>query len=381
MALYEKFWDCPACGTKGISALRKLKCPNCGHTKSPQDKEHRSNIEITDEDGIALARGGPHWTCSSCGSVNLDKYTMCTSCNNPREKSDKANRIVELGSTPPPAYQPPDPAEQWYQPEREEPHETEPKPTYQRYQTPTNYDSVGNWLSGLPWLYIIIGLVVVIGIITLGWAIFHTVDVQAQVTGFSWSRDVTIERYRTVHESGWSHPSDAYNLRSEMRIRSYEPIYETRTKVVHHSQTCYRDLGNGAEQSYDCSYDTTETYQETIGQRPVYDTWYEYDLDTWCYERTAHAGGNDKEKVNWPQFELYLDGQTVIGAERVGGRSETYSVHFRSEGKKGPEDYVYSTSQDDWMKYQAEINYPLKVNSFKIIMNNPLQDKEKNKAK
>jgi hypothetical protein len=100
---------------------------------------------------------------------------------------------------------------------------------------------------------------------------------------------------------------------------------------------------------------------------------YSYDLDEWGYGRTVHAEGNDRNPV-WPEYSLNLEGQTRIGAERAGARSETYTVHFQTNEKDKIKQHSYRTSQSEWMEYAIEHNYMLKINSFGMIMNNPLRD-------
>lgn len=377
MAYFEKFWECPACGRKGISALRMRKCPSCGYSKTPQDKEQRSNIEIIDEKGLALASGGPYWTCSSCGSVNLAEETPCSSCGNPREGSDTTSKVIELGSSPLPSYHPPG-EEQWYAEQKTStrvPHHTpkETPETITRSRLPIN-ENMRTRILEIPWIMIAGIVAALAGITLLLWLVFHTTGTEARVNGFSWFRDVTIEKYQTVHGSGWSEEAGAYNVRTSLRFHHNDPVYENRTKTTHVSKTCYRDRGNGSTESYDCSYDTTETYSVKVRDDPVYATWYEYDVDKWLYERTAHAEGNERDP-HWPEYTLNRIDQKVIGAERISGTPEAYTVHFRSTGVK-QKDYTYTTSESEWMRYSMEVVYPLKVNTFGVILNNPLKDKE-----
>ncbi len=371
MAFFEKYWDCHACGRPGISALRQMKCPGCGSTKSPQDKEYPTNKEITDKDGLELANGKPHWTCSNCGSVNLDKKTSCLGCGNERENSDLNNKIVELGSITLPEFKPKDIWEE---------HSDEPKPIIQipkdiNTEPETNFTTELP-VKKLPWkkLLIITGSILIV--VILGWLFFHTVSVEAKIDNFYWTRIISIERYQSVHESGWHNPIGSYNVRSEIRIARYEPIYQTRTRTVTHPQTNYRDLGNGAVQSYTTYHTTTETYQEVIGQKPIYATWYEYDIDKWLFQRKEISAANDR-KPYWPNYNLNLDGFTVIGAERVGGKTELYQVLFEtSNPNKEEKIFTYEVNQDEWYRYNTNLTYELKINHFGIITNNPLKDKE-----
>lgn len=375
MALLEHFWDCPSCGHKSISALRQLKCPSCAYSKTSQDEEHRSDVEITDADGIALARGGPHWVCSSCGSVNLNKYSECQQCGNPKEGSDHKNEVRDLGSAHPPAYHRIDNEERLYNPKSEDEDQTPNASSASFLESNQDTEKIHNSFDmSLVWKSLAV-LAVIAAIVFLGYLTFNTKDVPGMATGFSWSRDVVIERYQTVHDSGWSEPSGAYHVVTSQREHHRDPIYETRTKNVHHSKTCYRDLGNGSEESYDCSYDSTESEQVKVGERIIYATWYEYDIDRWVYNRTAHSEAKD-HKPFWPEYSLKLKGQTVLGAERVGSTPETYTVYFVDTlDSKEHKNYSYNTNQTEWDQYQIENIYPLKVNHFDAIMNDPIADK------
>ncbi len=388
MAFFEKYWDCRSCGRTGISALRQLKCPGCGSVKSPQDKEHFSNNEITDKYGLELAKGAPHWTCSHCGSVNLDKERNCIACGNEREESDQDNLIIELGTSPLPDYQPKDIWQEDSETLKPQDQMTENKLLEGSEEDlfKKDYYQTGNLDLGrikqqkrkTTWrIATVLAGIIVVGLVWL--LLFQTNLVEANVAGFSWSRTVKIEKYQTVHESGWSKPIGAYNVWSENRISRYEPIYETKTRTIYVPQTSYRDLGNGAVESYDSSYHKTETYRELVGQRPIYETWYQYDLDKWNYNREIQVQGDDR-KPYWPDYWLNLDGQTIIGAERVGSREENYLVLFETiTEKKEVKIYSYSTNQEEWKRYQSGINYQLKINYLGMIMNNPLKDKEKPK--
>jgi hypothetical protein len=271
--------------------------------------------------------------------------------------------------------------EQYYTPPTSEPTVSRPSgPTTS--SSPTSYPrstftqsspSLKNRLTAVPWPIVAVAAVVVLLISVLIYGTFHTKSIDAMVTGFSWSRTVSIERYQQVRDSGWSLPSGAYNVSSETRIHHHEDIEETRTETVHHHKTCYRDLGSGAEESYDCSYTTTESKRVVVGSRPVYQTWYEYTVDKWVFNRSASAQSNDREPY-WPEYTLHLQGQTRLGAERVGQESQTYSISFITIDSK-EEEYVLKTSYENWLQYDPQGVYKLKINSFKAIMNNPLLEK------
>ncbi len=383
MALYEQFWDCPACGTTGISALRQLKCPNCTHTKTPQDTAYHTGREITDPVGIALARGAPHWTCDHCGNVNLGAETVCQSCGNEKDEMDTSFQVRELGGSLPLR----DRQGQIGSGEMLARADSSGTNTGQLPRRASQANS--GWMPSNRTVTRVrrhaiserqiavgVGVLVVIAIASLAWLMFHTDTVHARVTGFSWSREVVIQEYRAVHESGWWRPPGAYNVSASTRIRGYEPIYENRTVTERISRTCYRDLGTGATESYDCSYTTTRSERVKVGDRPIYDTWYEYDIDKWVYDRTVPAKRNDRNPY-WPEYTLSKEGQTVIGAERVGSTSETYIVYFIEDDAKEPKSYTLNVPEAEWHLYQEGELYPLEVGAFGSIRNNPLVGKER----
>ena len=94
---FENFWDCPKCRTKNISALRKMRCPNCGSSKTTQDFENSRMVEITDAYGLQLAKSGKNWECSYCHSVNLDVDQRCSGCHADRsEEIEGAFRVEDV---------------------------------------------------------------------------------------------------------------------------------------------------------------------------------------------------------------------------------------------------------------------------------------------
>ena len=111
--------------------------------------------------------------------------------------------------------------------------------------------------------------------------------------------------------------------------------------------TQYRDMGNGYFETYEVpQYGTryrTEEYQERVyRQEPVYDTWYQYTVQRWQYDRTLTASGTD-DAPYWPELTLAAD------TEREGGRDEEYRIVFAD--KDGT--YPLRMTQGEWEKYSV----------------------------
>lgn len=381
MAIYEHLWDCPACETKDISALRQKKCPNCGYNKTEQDAERRTRIEVTDERGLALAMGGANWVCSSCGSTNLRSDKECKSCGNPKDKSDHENEVRKLDSLPPEIYTAKDKDQQWHDEEKK------PEPVERALPTPVrkaraSQAVVEEMLTFKPVVVrnAVIAFIAIALLALLGYGIFNVKKVEGEVTRFSWTRDIVIERYETVHYTDRTFtPAGAYNITSR-EVPRQVPVYRTDRVPRDCSYTVpgkCTDLGNGAES---CSPDTrvSQTCYDDVPvvdhYDTVYDTYYSYDIDEWTYERTAHAEGNDRSP-EWPDYSLHLECQTVIGAECVSSTPEQYVVYFEVIEDEETKEYSFTTSETEWNQYVEGALYPLEINHFDAIMNNPLQDK------
>jgi hypothetical protein len=375
----EKFWNCPACGQKHISALRNTRCPNCASSKVPQDEELFSYEEITDPDGLELAKGAPHWTCSNCGTKNLDKNTHCDGCGNARDESDGVNQIRKINSLP---VSSPSPTI------TDDYSSNSKGDTYQYQIEPQSKVSQFSHVESetkKSKKKLLITLAIITGVIllaALAFLFFHNNIYSGQVIGFNWERSINIEEYKVLSKEGWSIPPfDAYNVFSETRWHHDEPIYEMRTESVYvpGSYTSYTDNGNGSvtAETVDTSHYETRMYQELVWYRPIYQTWYTYKVDRWVYSRSVVTKNDDHQPV-WGEYTLRFDSQTVIGAERLGVPSESYVIHFQVViDNQDPKTYSLSANLNDWNEYILSNTYTLKVNHFGMITNNPLYEDQK----
>lgn len=163
-------------------------------------------------------------------------------------------------------------------------------------------------------------------------------EITAQVENKLWKREIQVERWQINHHSGWSYPpNDAFNVERSRRQRGTET---------------YRDA-NGVTQS------RTKTCT-----RPTYDTWYEYDVWEWTYNRsfiTEHMG----EDVDpfWPNADDIRDTDPT-NPERLGAWIETYTVIFISRDKA----YFWNTDQTTWNNIHVENKRVLKVNNAGAIL-------------
>ncbi len=385
---YEKIWDCESCGRTQISALRFMRCPSCGASKPGQNSEKYTLREVTDAEGIELVKGGVNWVCAYCSSVNLAKHSECTSCGNPKGfERNESFKVKELGKSMPATIDYDansngfDQVEQYINNEKKKDNSNESEITdYStssdiidkaiQYKEKTNkkanqtisFRSIARRITKE---HIIVATIIVV-LSLLAIMFFSTKSVVANVSGFSWERNIRIEEYNTYREEGWSTPVGAYNITSRTEIHHYENIYETETKQVPYTVTKYRDNGNGSVTSYTETEYRTETVQKLVGTRPVYGTYYLYNIDKWVYKRTLGSTGNDKNPY-WAEVEL-VDRPGKIGDEREAGRSEQYKVYFRYENKDKMSETSKEFNLSEWSNIKQGTKFTIHVNMFGVVL-------------
>lgn len=364
MKYFEKEWNCSACGNRN-SALRHLHCKACGHPKGPQDTEIFTDNEITDEVGLQLAKGAPHWACEYCGSVNLYKESDCSGCGNPKgSKGNTTFKVKELGNQNPAYHHPTDNSRS------QSDKSYNPGTKTERAADITNrqYRSFAVILKN-PKLYWVIGIAA--AVILLFAFLFSTKDYEATIHGVAWEREITIESYEQFHEEGWTKAPDAYNVTSYSKIRSYRDVYRTETRTVTEYETRYRDNGNGSSSSYTVPITKTVTERVFDHSEPVYDTWYEYDVDRWTYARKVTASGTEKEPY-WPEYTLN-DVGGKYGDEREGKRTEHYTVSFKANINGKAKVFSRNAEFEKWQDYNLGDVYKIKVNRLGAMVGEPVK--------
>ena len=387
------YFDCPNCGTTKIYAFLH-DCPNCGTPNPGQPSWYKGPYVDGDIEMLKRAAMKPFWKCSSCNGSNYGEgKSTCEHCGNEYDPSDKDAKVIERNYVT---------AEGTYANKEsdEEKHSsddsgysasmysTTPAPApipsarikkssiYSSLpQSSTSYSSSA--IGKKNTMLLVLGIIafITLCVSAIYFFGFDTEKVEGKVSQVSWTWTINIEKYKVVHESDTtsSPPSDAYNKRS-WTVTTQEPVYKT-IPGEHHSKTCKgeRELGNGftEEYDYDCSYDDPD--QRVIDYyRDVNTTHYSYDVNRWSYERSVTSSGFDFE-VYPPAYTLNMQGQTAIGAEKVSGQSQTFTVTFEWYNQ---EEEKFSDTLDltetQWRQYVVGNYYPLEVNRLNEIMNDPL---------
>jgi hypothetical protein len=403
---FENFWNCPSCGTKNISALRKMRCPNCSASKTTQDFENARMVEITDEYGLKLAKSGKNWACSYCQSVNLDVDQKCSGCSADRSEQTEGAFRVEDVTEKVKGHEVVVQSTETRQDEhveqcRSSGHVRERKRSSRSRRTEPEYNSESEYsepeksessfrgsyrwesnsssprrLSSNQW----IALSVTLFVIAVSAFVYWTKgSYPGELTSFYWERNVQVEIYKTLHDSGWDHPYDAFNVNSYSKVHHYDPIYETRmvseqeayTVTVYVSKTRYINNGNGSTKAVTEQVPQTQTKYRTVtrpkevkvGERPIYRTYYEYNVNRWTYHNTLYSSGEDKNKIYWPEFTPAIGGFSNLGATRLGNRSQSLYVYAKWVlGKEEKRDKFKVDSYDGKMiGDKIHVNYLLGV--------------------
>lgn len=361
---FENFWDCPSCNTKNISALRKMRCPNCGHSKTTQDFENSRMVEITDDYGLKLAKSGKNWECSYCHSVNLDTAQRCQGCHADRSEeiggsfrvedvTDKVKNYTIIGADSTSSHEPQESYSTIYT-EREAPipkhlpremrQTTRRNRDYDREEPKPNFSStvLSKFSRPSKNQWITIGVIALI-LIVAGLVYMTKCSYPGILDSFYWERSVDVQIYKILNDSGWDHPHDAYNITSYSKLHHHEPIYETRmvseqesyTVTRYESETTYVNQGNGSTRAvtrqvprHETRYKTvTRPKQVKVGDKPIYRTYYEYNVNRWVHYHTLYSNGTDKNNIYWPEFVPKQGGRDNLGATRLGTRSQTLYVY------------------------------------------------------
>lgn len=293
VGVYEMWWDCGHCDTKGLLGKSNRFCPVCGAQQDansryfpPEGKEVAANHDYE----------GADKSCPACQTPNGAKANNCRNCGSPLDGAAEVGRVADKSSAAPKVGQAP------------------PKKR--------------NWalIAGVT-----IGVLVLFCLVAMFWK----KDVGCAVSSHSWERSIDIETLRAESDSSWcdSMPSGAYSVSRHREQRS--------TKQIPDGQTCStRNVDRG-----DGTFERREECKTKYRSEPVYDDKCSYTIDRWKVTRTAKASGQGTSpEPNWPPVSLGRTGN-FLGAEREGARHESYTLHLTGDDKKS---YTCTQAQARW---------------------------------
>lgn len=330
--MIEGRWDCSSCGKKMIQGRYKH-CPGCGKGRGEDVKFY-----VADPNDVVAAdvpEKGPDWMCEYCQSYAPDSAKYCPNCGAPR--SGKTYHEIQ----------------QEHAAAQTEQAQAQP---IQR-AAPRKRSLIPLLLLAAAAIFLLINAMT-------------PRSADAKVTAKAWQREIAIQTYQWVDDSGWSLPQGAELKETSREIRDYERVldhYETRSRQVPEQyvsgySTEYRDMGNGYFETYQVpQYSTryrTEYYDEAVYRNePIYDTRYYYQIQRWVPSRTVTASG-EADTPYWPETALTAD------TERESDRSERYAIQCQSDKNT----YTTELPLSQWQSFNIGDRVNLKVSSGGSIL-------------
>jgi len=296
---FEMLWDCAQCDARGLLAKTHRHCPNCGAAQDPAKRyfpEPGQEVEAKDHRFV-----GKDWLCGYCESPSSAASAFCGNCGAPKDGSPDVAPVADTptsGPAPAPAATP---------------NTAQP--------TAATHTPAGN---GHRWL---IGLVLLVLVAAGSWLyqLFSKHDETVQLVDKAWTRQVAVERFTAVRASDWcdSLPTGAYSVNSTREQRS--------TRQIQDGQTCQEvrtDMGDG-------TFSKRQECSPRYRSEPVYDNKCSYRINRWQVLRTDTLRGGSALAPAWPTPLLANNlagggSLNTLGAERLGSRTETYTVNLAS---------------------------------------------------
>lgn len=374
--IVKMYWSCPYCETADIDGLVD-ECPNCGRHKPENTKYHlagEKQIEfnkkynssqvnqcdiLTEKElndaGIDRQEcDGNHkeWVCSYCNSLNNWTDDHCSACNSPRSEA-----VYEYGMSP---KEP----EQIYNAVligKSSVGKSHPFPYIPESASSNTGHTESRQKDSKPvFAWIKKNVFFILGILLctlLSAFLLWPQKQEIHVTNFYWERNISLEEYKTVKESGWSVPAGGQVYETKTEIQSYTSVldhYETVTEtksrqVIDHYDTeyYYTDNGNGTATEHTTQtpvYKTeyyTETKQEPVyRQEPVYATKYYYEIDKWLHTGENYTSSGYDKNPYWNKEYLPLTEN-----KRDTDRSESYDILFSDSTKKSVNYDVWESTE------------------------------------
>lgn len=337
----EGRWLCKFCGSEELG--RHESCTGCGAARQPGTRFYlpENSPYVTDRELLSDAKSGVDWNCSHCGGANKGsiqgrRVSQCVHCGNSRQASDKDDVVRHFG-----VGQAPSTAKQSTQAEREEllqntrtREASRRAPSSARALYPSRQSNRSSGPNPNPALLLCVGAAlfsVLIGFLIWSFA-FARYEASFEIESRHWSRSIEIEEYRTLNESGFSHPSDARIHYTERRISHYVQVVVGSEKYPCGTE----DMGNGYFKDKTC-------YRDVTRRDPVYATYYHYSIDRWVHDHYLRTQGIDFDR-KWAQVPV-LDRK-----HREGSRSESLGFVLVDHEAQKSNWYV---SEAEWLKIQT----------------------------
>lgn len=251
---------------------------------------------------VAAARRKRAWVCGHCDHTNDADDTECDACGNPRSDASDDQRVIAreyaVGDAPRQEAHVPEVLYEGVEGGVSDAVQSERRETEgERRRREAREAAERKRKRKL--LFIFGGFV--LAVVLVAWMFSLKKEVNFQVNGFAWQREVRIQKYGPQKYSSWdSPPTGAYSVSSRQEVHHYDQIFEGRE--CHNETRSYKcgtvDNGNGTFSDKYCS-ENVEVCNDKYRDEPVYATKYYYTIDEWAYHHTEKAGADD-HVAKWP---------------------------------------------------------------------------------
>jgi len=304
---FEMLWDCDHCETKGLLGKSQRHCPECGAKQNPDKRYFPKEGEQVRIDGHKYE--GADRQCPACNAAQSSKAHNCTNCGAPqdgaREVQGVAAPVAPVASRP---------KRRW-------------------------------------WIWVMLGVLVIGGIIAFVLYKRRTVDKQLVVTQHRWERSISIEQYGDEHEQNWHDlmPRDARAPSCHSKERSKRQVPD--------GETCKMEKVD----KKDGTFEQVNKCKPKYRSEPVSDDWCSYTVQRWKSIDAAKLAGTGTSPA-WPTANLPpAQAAEVLGAKRQGKQTEELTLVLG--------DQTCAVSEAVWRKYAdgAAANVKVRASSGDIV--------------
>lgn len=363
----EDTWECSSCKVQNRG--HDLACTSCGNPKDKSEKYKRGDVTkaVTDAAQLIEAHAGPNWSCPYCRFDNRALVSICSKCGAPQDgkeapreplsKEEANQKFREMVARGGDGQLDTGALAGTFSPF---------PPSEDPYEE-LHHDANGRQPQKLLW---VLGALLALALlIFLVWLLVpHEHD--ASVSSLHWEYTRVLRQRYTREDSGWGTPSGAFNSTCTRRQHGTENCnpYQCRPHDVdcnchEHCDPVECDPPN--ENGYrECHQDcddicaTCTEYDTCYAQCPVYDDWCTYSYYEWTSVDTETTSGSD-HNVSWGT-RLHLS----PGLTQEIVQSESYSVTFAWKDKHVP----YLTADlNDFNRFEIGANWDVETNYAGMI--------------
>jgi len=301
---YEMLWDCAVCNTKGLLGDSHRHCPTCGAAQDPAKRYFPKPGEEVEAKQHQFV--GADWSCAYCNSPNSASAAHCTNCGAGQDGTKPVALVADAAAA------------------------AAPKPP-----------ATGG--GALRWVLAAVGVVLVIVMVLF----FSKHETKATVAQRSWLREIQIEQMSSVPQSAWCDgmPMGAYSITRNREERS--------SRQIEVGKDCHDERSDKGDGTFTKHQVCTPRYR----REPIYDDRCHFQLNQWVVHHTVKADAALSATPVWPTVGPLRNQFNALGSERVGARSESYTLSLASGSKV----WTCKVPESIWSRYTEGSTAALKV--------------------